>query len=117
MAVHQLNLQTLKDQLDGGRLGAAWDAELKRIAQDCEDRPGDDKPRKVNLEVVMQPVKDEAGLCEEVWVKVHVTSSVPKRRSKPLRLGVRRGGMLVFNDMSEDNPNQRTIDEYLGDGK
>lgn len=110
MAVHELTLSTLKDELEGGRVGAAFDLELKRIVQDCEDRPGDDKPRKVTIELTIEPVKDESGFCEQVWGRVHVSSSVPKRKTKPISFGVRRGGMLVFNDLSEDDINQMTIE-------
>jgi hypothetical protein len=36
---------------------------------------------------------------------------VPARRTKTYSCGYRRGGQLVFNDLSDDNINQRTLDE------
>jgi hypothetical protein len=40
-----------------------------------------------------------------------VSSSVPKRKTKPISFGGRKGGMLVFNDLSEDDFRQKTIDD------
>lgn len=108
--IQQLNLATLKDELDGGRVGAAFDHELRRCVEDCQDRPGDTKPRKVTLELTIEPVKSDSNFCEEVWGKIRISSTVPKRQTKPISFGVRKGGMLVFNDLSEDDVKQRTID-------
>jgi hypothetical protein len=110
MTVHELTLETLKNDLAGGRVGEAFALELKRCVTDCEDRPGDDKARKVTLEIELKPATDEKGFCENVWGQVKVTSAVPKRKTKPISFGVRRGGMLVFNDLSEDDFRQKTIE-------
>lgn len=110
MTVHELTLESIKNDLAGGRVGEAFALELKRCVTDCEDRPGDDKPRKVMLEIELKPSTDEKGFCENVWGQIRGSSSVPKRKTKPISFGVRRGGMLVFNDLSEDNFNQKTID-------
>lgn len=106
MAEHQLDLATLKDHLSGGRVGIAFEDELKRVVQDCEDRPGDSKPRTVTLQLTIEPILDQGGFCEEVRGKVRISSSVPK----PISFGVRKGGMLVFNDPSEEGVNQKTLD-------
>lgn len=110
MAVHELNLSTLKDQLNGGRVGIAFDQELKRVVKDCEDRPADDKARTVTITLEIKPVLDSDGFCEEVTGQIKINSTVPKRKTKPISFGVRRGGMLVFNDLSEDDVNQSTIE-------
>lgn len=108
--LHELTLQTMKDILEGGRVGAAFEMELKRVVMDCEDRPGDLKPRKVTIELVIEPYSDQSGVCENVWGRINVGSSVPKRKTKPISFGVRRGGMLVFNDLSESDVTQLTIE-------
>lgn len=110
MTVHELNLASLMEALDGGRIHEAFMAELRRVATDCEDRPGDDKVRKVSLELQLTPVCDEHGQLDSLSGKFHVTSSVPKRRSKSYSFGFRQGGRLVFNDLSDDNIHQRTIE-------
>ena len=111
MTVHELNLASLMEQLDGGRINEAFMAELRRVAMDCEDRPADGKTRKVSLELFVEPICDDQGGLDSLKGKFHVTSSVPKRRSKSYSFGFRKGGLLVFNDLSDDNVHQRTIDE------
>lgn len=109
MTVHELNLAALMHDLDGGRIGEAFAQELKRVALDCDDRPTDNKPRKVTLEAVLVPIPQD-GALDSVAAKFQVTSSVPKRRSKQYNLGFRHGGKLVFNDLSEENIHQATFD-------
>ncbi|MHB8953526.1 MAG: hypothetical protein ACYC4U_11200 [Pirellulaceae bacterium] len=110
MTVHELNLSSLMEQLDGGRINEAFMAELRRVALDCEDRPADSKTRKVSLELQIEPIVDDQGQLDSLSGKFHVTSSVPKRRSKSYSFGFRRGGKLVFNDLSDDNIHQQTIE-------
>jgi hypothetical protein len=110
MTVHELNLASLMEQLDGGRINEAFMSELKRVALDCEDRPADNKTRKVSLELQIEPVCDEQGQLDSLSGKFHVTSTVPKRRSKSYSFGFRKGGRLVFNDLSDDNIHQQTIE-------
>lgn len=110
MTVYELSLGSLMEALDGGRIHEAFMAELRRVAMDCEDRPADDKVRKVSLELQITPICDEHGQLESLSGKFHVTSSVPKRRSKSYSFGFRKGGRLVFNDLSDDNIHQQTIE-------
>jgi hypothetical protein len=110
MTVRELTLAALMEELDGGRIHEAFMAELKRVALDCEDRPGDDKVRKVSLELHVEPVIAEDGQLDSLSGKFHVTSTVPKRRSKAYSFGFRKGGRLVFNDLSDDDIHQKTIE-------
>lgn len=110
MTVHELTLAALMEDLDGGRISAAFGAELRRVAVDCDDRPNDDKPRKVTLTLELSPQPDEDGHLASIRGKFHITSTVPKRRSRVYDFGFRNGGQLVFNDLSDDNINQRTIE-------
>jgi hypothetical protein len=112
--IHELNLQTLMEGLDNGRVGTAFQQQLRRVIADCQDRPGDDKERRVILEFKCVPICDDDGGLDEVKGKFHVTSTVPKLRSKSYSFGVRKsqkGPMLIFNDLSDDNIHQKTIDE------
>jgi len=110
MAVYALDLASLMEQLDGGRVAEAFDAELRRVVMDCEDRPADDKERKVVLTFQIKPVVDDSGHLDEVKGRFQVTSTVPRRRSKIYSFGARKNGVLVFNDLSDDNINQGTIE-------
>lgn len=111
MSVRLLNLQSLAE-LDLGKGAEAFQVLLKRAVEDCMDRPGDKTARKVALEIHIVPVMEQGGDCTEVSAEIHCTARVPTYRTKPYSMGVRKGGMLVFNPDSPDNINQTTfIDE------
>lgn len=110
MAVFELTLRELMEDLDGGRVGAAFMQELRRVVADMEDRPTDDKERQVVLTAKFEPISDDSGHLDEVRGKFHVTSKVPNRRSKAYSFASRNGSKLVFNDLSEDDVHQKTID-------
>lgn len=111
MAVRQLNLKALED-FDGGKAAMSFNGHLARIAADCMDRPGDTKARKVTLTFTVVPVISPDGTCDDVKAKFHIKSSVPDHCSKEYSLGMRRNGVLVFNEDSLDNIDQTTL---LGD--
>jgi len=84
MGFVELSLTSL-EELDDGRVSKAFQHELKRAVQDCIDRPGDKKPRKVVLELELVPVVNtENGLleCEGADGEFTIKSKVPTRRSK-----------------------------------
>lgn len=101
------NLQFIAD----GSVSAAFQHHLKRAVEDCDDRPGDKKPRKVTLELLVTPVVLQDGSTTDVSVESYVKSSVPPHISRPVECKVKQGGKAVFNDLSQDNPNQMTIDQ------
>lgn len=107
--IHEVKLDTLQNAAQG-TIDVAFAHHIKRISEDCYDRPGCKTARTVTLLVKITPVIDEAGLCETTKMECEVSSSVPKHISRPIDCGIRKGGKLVFNDLSEDNVNQRTID-------
>lgn len=96
--------------MDGERIAIAFEQALKRVVQDCDDRPGEKKERTVTLTLAVKPVLDADGMCEDCNVQVAVTDSVPKRKSKIYNMTVRKGGCLVYNDDSLDNVDQETMD-------
>lgn len=105
-----LTLETLKD-LDSAKTNAIFNAHLKRCVADCHDRPADEKPRKVVMEVTLTPVLDKVTMdCEEVQVQIHVTDSIPKHRTKVYSMGINRAGALLFNPDSPNNVNQGTLE-------
>lgn len=110
MALRELNLEGLAT-IAGGRVDAAVNRQLKRAIADCEDRPGDKNPRKVVLTMLVRPVMLQDGAVTDVNVECEVSSVVPKYISKPVDCRLKAGQRAIFNDMSEDNVNQMTLDE------
>lgn len=108
MAIHQFKLESL-EHLDSGKALEAFNLHIKRAALDCFDRPGDPKARKVVLQVDLEPVIDDAGECVEVKAQIHATSKVPDHKTRVYSLGLRRNGILVFNEDSLDNIYQSTL--------
>lgn len=111
MPVVQLTLDSLVN-LDLGKGAEAFNRHLRRAVEDCMDRPADTTARKVQLEISLIPIMEQGGDCVEVSAQIHAASKVPPHRTKLYSMGVRKGGILVFNPDSPDNVNQSTfIDE------
>lgn len=60
MAVQQLTLESVI-ALDGGRVPVAFNQAVARAVRDLEDRPNDDKARKITLELSLAPICDDGG--------------------------------------------------------
>lgn len=95
--------------IDGGRVAAAINQELKKAAMDCDDRPGERRPRKINVALEMVPVVDERGLAESCKVRATIKASHPDRRSKVFDMSLRKGGKLAYDEESLDNVDQQTL--------
>ena len=110
----ELTLASLVEKLDHGRVHEAFQAELRRIIADLEDRPADTKPRKLSLEFKLTPVQDESGNLDEVKGRFDIKAAVPNRRTKEYSFAAQKtsqGHRLIFNDLSDEDINQMTIDE------
>jgi hypothetical protein len=110
MALRELNLEGLA-MIDGGRVDAAVNHHLTRAIADCEDRPGDKTARKVVLTMLVKPVMLQDGAVTDASVECEVSSTVPKHVSKTVDCRLKQGHRAIFNDMSENNVDQMTIDE------
>ena len=115
MQMRELKKISLEEiaEIDEGRIGVAFAQALSRLAADLNDRPGDDRPRKLNLQVEMTPTCDETGVCDSVQMQVQIKDSIPTRRSRKYDLGLRStrdGGQLVYSPGSYDNHRQGTMD-------
>lgn len=97
-------------ELDGNRVELAADQAIERCARDCMDRPGDNRPRKVILEMQMIPVLDDDGDCESVKAQVQIKEAVPTRRSKVYSFGARQNGILTYHPDSLENHAQTTLE-------
>ncbi len=113
--LRNLDLKGLSEIADG-TVQAAFDQHLQRAISDCHNRPGDDKARIVMVAVLVKPVIQQDGAVVDVAVECEVSSKVPKHISRTVHCQLRRaqgGAMAVFNDMSQDDPRQGTIDQVI----
>lgn len=108
MGLEEFTLGSIKD-LGGGKAALAFAQHVRRAALDCKDRPGDGAARKVTLELVLSPILQPDGDCDEVSAQLKVSSTVPKQQTKPYSFGLRANGMLTFNPDSLDNVDQATM--------
>lgn len=107
--LQKFDLAALAD-IDGGRIALAFEQALRRCAQDCDDRPGEKKPRTLTLQLSVKPVIDQDGMCEDCDVVVTVADNVPKRKSKSYNCSLRKGGHLAYHPDSLDDHEQETFD-------
>ena len=113
MALQQFRIKDI-GELDSGRPAAMIDKAIRSAIEDCSNRPGVARSRKVTVVLEIEPVAGEEGVCEEVNIDVVSSCSLPKSHSKTLNMGVRPNGQLVFNPGSDDNVRQGTLDEAGG---
>lgn len=107
--------QTIKNVSDLGKLGNGllnemFRQEMERITDDVITRPGVDKPRKMTIEIMVRPIMGQAGSLESVAMSYAVNSGMPKQQSDEIQMLCSKG-QLTFNDLSQDNVHQQTIDE------
>lgn len=111
MALKQFDLGQLAD-IDGGRIAAAVELEMKKAIEDCRDRPTEERARKVTLEVSLVPtVYDGTGDLETINMTFQCKHTIPTRKSRSYNVGVQKSGKLVYSEYAPDNVHQRTIDE------
>lgn len=96
--------------IDGERIAIAFEQALRRVVQDCEDRPGEKKDRGVTLSLAVKPRLTPDGLCDDCDIQVAVTDTVPKRKSKVYNMSLRKGGHLLYNADALDDVEQSTLD-------
>lgn len=111
MELSYLKELTLADlaRFDGERIGVAMEQAMRRVADDIYDRPGEDRPRKVVLEMALVPVCDDGGNCEDVKFQIQVKDTIPTRKSKVYSLGIRRRNgetKLMYSDAAPDDHRQ-----------
>lgn len=103
--------------LDGGKAAVAFRRAVEDCVRDCQDRPLDDKARKVTLELSITPVAGEdpefenSFRAEGVEGQFKIATTLPKRQTKPYSFGIDAKGRMYFSRNSPDNVNQTTIDD------
>lgn len=105
-----LSLENLQ-QLDFGKIGAAFNAELTHVVKDCMDRPHDEKSRKVQICFLIAPAEANMtdGPGETLDVGCEITSAVPKRRTQIYSMKPRVNGSLTFHPDLPKDPTGSTL--------
>jgi hypothetical protein len=110
----KVDLTAIKD-IDPA-IAAAFSQQLKRIGEDCRDRPGDPAERSVTLTIKVAPVPETENLggqavvtCNRVESKFEITSKIPTMRSGIKSFGLQPNSLFVFNPDSPSNINQSTF--------
>lgn len=115
MALEKFTLGSLAE-IDNGRIREAFEQAMRRCQFDCEDRPGVDTPRKLNLTMTMVPVQTEDGRLISCNVQFQIKDNLPERKSRAFNMKVDHDGLL-FNELSPGNARQMTLDGApLADG-
>lgn len=81
-------------------LAEDFDRQVEQLVADCKQRPGLAKPRKLKLELDVEPHADDA---DDVWVRPVISTRRPATQIDPVRGRRTRAGQLQF-DFSEDGP-------------
>lgn len=117
MPLEVFNTESLA-RLDGGRLRVGLDLALKRLVDDCADRPGLKKARRVTLEIEILPVMEGGGELDSVIVEFGIKERIPARSSKAYNMRAGHDGALLFNELAPEDVDQGTIPiGSVGDGK
>jgi hypothetical protein len=116
MSLVFFELSSLKE-LDGGKAAIAFRRAVEDGVKDCQDRPTDDRPRKVFLELQLVPIAEEDPQFENTYRaglitgQFRIKTTLPHRQTKPYSFGLDGQGRLYFSSESPLNVRQSTIDD------
>lgn len=100
-------------KVDAGRVVEAFDAHVRKAIADCDDRPGNKRPRVVALKLSLVPRVREQGEAYEVSFAFAVEAKIPTTQSPEYFGAIRKstdGPGFVFEDLTGD-PQQLGLDE------
>lgn len=116
MPKHEYSLSSL-EHLDMGKLNEAFALELKRAVADCRDRPGENSPRRVTMEVLIRPDPDVSNVCDDVTVETKFKLSLPAQRTRAYRMAVQHNNSLKFHSDFPDEPNSVGLLDHIEEGE
>jgi hypothetical protein len=100
--LEQLTLATL--EVLEPKIELLFQKHLQLITNDCMNRPGEKKKRKLTFQLEFEPVADpETGQCEEVKVSIDANAAVPKFRTRDFKMRPSKAG-LRFDAQVADDP-------------
>lgn len=105
MAMELVNYESLPHFTGGEESIAEFDRLIRVAGEDCAKRPEIDKPRKVLLQLELVPDGDG------ILITASTKHGFPPKMSGLARATIDRSGKLFANPMSDDNPEQKTLDE------
>ena len=110
MAQMELTLAALR-QLDFGKCELAFAKDLERAVLDCMDRPGESKPRVVQLvfKIIPRSSDPETNDCDRVHIQAEIVCTVPRRRSRVYEMMPNVRGKLLFNPDTPTDANGQTL--------
>lgn len=99
-------------------LEADFQRQLRAACVDCQERPGEEKPRKVVLTFEIRPAPNQKGVCEEVLIDPTIQTTLPKTNPTGTLVTVPHAqGELWIRPGSLEEPAQTTFqDPGLNDG-
>ena len=104
-------------EVDGGRIEAEFNAELRRAVKDCLERPGSTAARTVTLKVSVEPQGDPllrgGALAEHAMLTFEVSSKVPAICGKAYQVKASGNGRIFTNPGSPEDVEQTTIDDFI----
>lgn len=116
MSVKEIQLGNLAE-LDDGLLAAAFAANIREVVHDLNDRPVDDRARKVTIELSFTP-DHQGGDLDRVKLEHKVKATIPSREGRECILTPKRLGKdltLMFATAGTD-ARQPSLD-FEGDGE
>ena len=99
-----LTLETLP-RLDDGLPAVQFNRLMEAAVKDCMDRPGDDKARKVTMQVSMKP-DGTNNVCDRVVIEIEFKATVPQYCTRQYHAATHTSGKLLFSPSSPDDPDQ-----------
>ena len=96
---------------DDGGLDVVFKRALCRVNEDLIDRPGVSAAREINITLRLTPEVGESGHLANVDIEAELKLKVPCVRTNTIKGRTAPDGRLVYNDLSPDDPMQRTLDE------
>lgn len=109
MPIKEFIISDLRE-IDGGRISEALKLQLKRVIEDCRDRPNLDKPRKIKLQIEISPTADPKTFAlDGINLSFRLNSTYPNMERVDLNLGCKANGQLFFSEHSPDNFDQKTV--------
>jgi hypothetical protein len=111
MGLQRLSLESIKE-LDGGAALETFQTAVRRAVQDCIDRPGDRRARKVNLQLSLVPVPVIEGNtidCDGAKGIFQCRVKIPDWETREVDFGVQNSGDLIFNPDSPRDHRQMTM--------
>lgn len=107
----ELRLDTVAEL--GVGASEAFAKALLHAVRDCIDRPADERPRKIVMQVDVTPVKEvhqNVISCEGARAVFKVRARVPDYETDTCDFGVKKDGRLFFNPLSPRNHKQDTFE-------